>query len=102
MAVSTSPLTPQFRRRYRLDEQPVGFVLDGVPYQGRRGDTVLTAILSVQSKVRHTEFTGEPRAGFCLIGACQDCHVMTSEGERVRACTTLLEEGMSFVTEPLA
>lgn len=100
MAVSASPFTPQFRRRYRLDAQPISFSLDGVSFEGRRGDTVLTAILSVQGKLRHTEFTGEPRAGFCLIGACQDCHVMTVEGYKLRACTTLLEEGMSFVTEP--
>lgn len=98
MTDSASPFAAQFRRRYRLDEQPVGFLLDGMRHEGRRGDTVLTAILSVQNKLRHTEFTGEPRAGFCLIGACQDCHVMTGEGKRVRACTTLLEEGMAFVT----
>jgi len=98
MAVSGAPFAAQFRRRYRQNEQPVGFLLDGVAFEGRRGDTVMTAILSVQGKLRHTEFSGEPRAGFCLIGACQDCHVMMSCGGRVRACTTLLEEGMSFVT----
>ncbi len=100
MTIPVSPSAAQFRRRYRLTEQPLSFSLDGVPCEGRRGDTVLTAILSVQGKLRHTEFTGEPRAGFCLIGACQDCHVMTAEGRRLRACTTLLEEGMAFVTEP--
>ncbi|MDT6940957.1 (2Fe-2S)-binding protein [Brucella pseudogrignonensis] len=100
MSIPVLPAVAQFRRRYRLNEQPVSFSLNGVPFEGRRGDTVLTAILSVQGKLRHTEFTGEPRAGFCLIGACQDCHVMTNEGGRVRACTTLLEDGMSFVTEP--
>lgn len=102
MTFPVSPAAAQFRRRYRLTEQPISFSLDGVPFEGRRGDTVLTAILSVQGKLRHTEFTGEPRAGFCLIGACQDCHVMTAEGYKLRACTTLLEEGMSFVTEPFA
>ncbi|MEW9613575.1 (2Fe-2S)-binding protein [Shinella sp. S4-D37] len=88
----------QFRRRYRLDEAPVPFTLDGAPFAGRRGDTVLTAILSVTGSLRRTEFTGEPRAGFCLIGACQDCHVLTADGRRLRACTTLLEPGMAFVT----
>ena len=100
MTIPVSSSAAQFRRRYRLAEQPLGFSLDGVRFEGRRGDTVLTAILSVQGKLRHTEFTGEPRAGFCLIGACQDCHVMTDEGYRLRACTTLLEDGMAFVTEP--
>jgi len=100
MTIPVSSSAAQFRRRYRLAEQPVSFSLDGVRFEGRRGDTVLTAILSVQGKLRHTEFTGEPRAGFCLIGACQDCHVMTFEGQKLRACTTLLEDGMAFVTEP--
>lgn len=100
MTIPVSSSAAQFRRWYRLAEQPLGFSLDGVRFEGRRGDTVLTAILSVQGKLRHTEFTGEPRAGFCLIGACQDCHVMTVEGHKLRACTTLLEEGMAFVTEP--
>ncbi|MEL4374866.1 (2Fe-2S)-binding protein [Brucella cytisi] len=100
MTIPVSPSAAQFRRRYRLTEQPISFSLDGVSFEGRRGDTVLTAILSVQGKLRYTEFTGEPRAGFCLIGACQDCHVMTAEGHKLRACTTLLEDGMAFVTEP--
>ncbi len=96
----TLSLPAQLRRRYRQAEPPIGFLIDGVRHEGRRGDTVLTAILSVQGRLRHTEFTGEPRAGFCLIGACQDCLVMTAEGARLRACTTLLTEGMEFVTEP--
>ncbi len=100
MTIPVSTSVAQFRRRYRLAEQPISFSLDGVSFEGRRGDTVLTAILAVQGKLRHTEFTGEPRAGFCLIGACQDCHVMTAEGRKLRACTTLLEDGMAFVTEP--
>ncbi|WP_139976575.1 (2Fe-2S)-binding protein [Ochrobactrum sp. CGA5] len=100
MTIPVPPSAAQFRRRYRLAEQPISFSLDGVSFEGRRGDTVLTAILAVQGKLRHTEFTGEPRAGFCLIGACQDCHVMTAEGRKLRACTTLLEDGMAFVTEP--
>lgn len=100
MKHSVSASAAQMRRRYRLAEKPVQFLLDGVAYQGRRGDTVLTAILSVQGRLRFTEFTGEPRAGFCLIGACQDCHVLTVEGARLRACTTMLEEGMAFTTKP--
>lgn len=89
----------QFRRRYRLDETPVPFTLNGVAETGRRGDTVLTAILSVSGRLRQSEFTGEDRAGFCLIGACQDCYVMLANGSRVRACSTALEPGMAFITD---
>lgn len=58
----------------------------------------MVAILSVAGELRRSEFTGEKRAGFCLIGACQDCYVLTAEGARVRACTTLLRPGMAFIT----
>ena len=97
MALTSAPAA-QFVRRYRKDEQPVGFRLNGEPQVGRRGDTVLTAILCIGGSLRQTEFTGEARAGFCLIGACQDCNVMTENGGKLRACTTLLQEGMAFVT----
>jgi predicted molibdopterin-dependent oxidoreductase YjgC len=93
------PSSPaQFVRRYRKDERPIGFKLNGVAQTGRHGDTVLTAILCNDGKLRVTEFTRQPRAGFCLIGACQDCNVMTEDGSKLRACTTLLQEGMAFVT----
>ncbi len=91
-------MMPQFIRRYRRDEEPVPFTLNGSPEIGRRGDTVMTAILSVSGGLRHTEFTGESRAGFCLIGACQDCLVTMPDSSRVRACTTALAPGMAFVT----
>ncbi|WP_179119683.1 2Fe-2S iron-sulfur cluster-binding protein [Ensifer adhaerens] len=92
-------MNPLLRRRYRLDETPVPFVLNGVAETGRRGDTVLTAILSVSGSLRQSEFTGEKRAGFCLIGACQDCYVMMADGRRVRACSTALLPGMAFITD---
>jgi predicted molibdopterin-dependent oxidoreductase YjgC len=49
--------------------------------------------------VRHSEFSGKPRAGFCLIGACQDCWVRGEDGKRMRACSTRVEAGMRVVTE---
>jgi predicted molibdopterin-dependent oxidoreductase YjgC len=89
----------QFRRRYRADEAPVSFILNGAGATGRRGDTVLTAILAVSGGLRRTEFTGETRAGFCLIGACQDCFVMMADGSRIQACSTVLQPGMAFITD---
>jgi len=48
--------------------------------------------------LRNNEFSGEPRAGFCMMGACQDCWVQTTHGERLRGCSTLLEPGMDLLT----
>ena len=76
----------------------VGFVLDGKPCWAQQGDTVLTAILTQATRLRETEFGGAPRAGFCLMGACQDCWVMTEDGQRLRACSTLIDNGMRLRT----
>jgi predicted molibdopterin-dependent oxidoreductase YjgC len=50
--------------------------------------------------VRDSEFGDGPRAGFCLMGACQDCWVWTPEGQRLRACSTTVEPGMRVLTTP--
>ncbi len=89
----------QFVRLAESGRAPVSFVLDGVSSTALEGDTVLTAILTQRRALRASEFSGEPRAGFCLIGACQDCWIRTEDGQRVRACSTLIAPGMRFVTE---
>lgn len=77
----------------------ISFRLDGQALDALLGDTVLTALLTHGATLRHTEFSGQARAGFCLMGACQDCWVSTESGARLRACSTFLEPGMSLVTQ---
>jgi hypothetical protein len=60
----------------------------------------LTAILLHRGYLRMSEFGDGPRAGFCLMGACQDCWVSAADGERLRACTTYVAAGMAIVTAP--
>ncbi|WP_050455212.1 (2Fe-2S)-binding protein [Candidatus Burkholderia verschuerenii] len=91
---------PQFVRLVETERERVPFVLDGVSVDALAGDTVLTAILTQQRHVRRSEFGGTPRAGFCLIGACQDCWVRAEDGMRMRACSTRIEAGMRIVTNP--
>lgn len=76
------------------DRAPVVFYLDGEACSALQGDTVLTAVLSHQTRLRTSEFSGAPRAGFCMMGACQDCWMLLESGERVRACSTLVQAGM--------
>jgi D-hydroxyproline dehydrogenase subunit gamma len=77
---------------------PVAFTLDGRPATALAGDTVLTAVLTQAGYLRRSEFSGAPRAGFCLMGACQDCWIATESGERLRACGSFIENGMRLVT----
>lgn len=82
----------------RADHAAIPFTLDGEPCEGRAGDTVLTAILTQAERLRLSEFTAAPRAGFCQMGACQDCWVVLESGERLRACSTALTAGMRILT----
>ena len=76
------------------------FELDGVPCDAQQGDTVLTAVLTLATRLRRSDTGGQPRAGFCLMGACQDCWLHTVDGRRLRACSTLLQDGMQLLTSP--
>lgn len=67
---------------------------------GWAGQTVLAAMLLTRSRLNTNDANGEPRAGFCLMGACQDCWVWLADGSRIRACTTPLEDGMAILTKP--
>ncbi|MER8749171.1 (2Fe-2S)-binding protein [Mesorhizobium sp. M1050] len=82
------------------DRAAVHFFLDGQIDSALVGDTVLTAMLASGHALRMSEFGPEPRAGFCLMGACQDCWIWQEEGPRLRACTTLIAEGMRLRTTP--
>jgi len=90
---------PLLHRIARRDHEAIAFTLDGHACQGRAGDTVLTAILAQAEKLRFSEFSASPRAGFCQMGACQDCWVVLESGERLRACSTALGAGMRIVTK---
>lgn len=85
----------------RLDgaRQPVALTVDGEVISAFRGETVLTALLAARGWIRPFEFGFEHRAGFCLIGACQDCWVRLADGTPIRACTTFVADAMDIVTD---
>nr|WP_246513812.1 (2Fe-2S)-binding protein [Neoroseomonas soli] len=73
----------------------ISLTLDGTPIEAQQGDTLLTALLAGGAgHLRESEFGDGPRAGFCLMGACQDCWVVVEGMGRVRACATLAGQGM--------
>ena len=99
MSMAAGGATGRLVRLVETDRAPLRFVLDGVERQALAGDTVLSAILAVAPMLRRSEFGPEARAGFCLMGACQDCWVWQEDGPRLRACSTPLAEGMRLLTE---
>ena len=91
-------MMPLLKRLAETGRKPVSFVLDGKAVTALAGDTVLTAVLTQSAQLRRSEFSGQPRAGFCMMGACQDCWISTESGERLRACGTFIRDGMQLNT----
>ncbi|HEV7267116.1 MAG TPA: (2Fe-2S)-binding protein [Falsiroseomonas sp.] len=83
-----------------LDRQapPVPIRIDGEPAEAFEGESLLVVMLTHGAALRRHEADGAPRAGFCLMGACQDCWVWLPDGRRLRACTTHVTAGMEVLT----
>lgn len=87
-----------WQRVGETERAAVVITIDRVPCRALDGDTLLTAILTNAARVRVSEFGDGPRAGFCNMGACQDCWVWSEDGRRIRACTTFVRPGMAILT----
>jgi predicted molibdopterin-dependent oxidoreductase YjgC len=97
-----SEIPPAGARFIRLGEQDralIQITVDGEPITALEGDTLMTAILTHQRSLRRNNFSLGRRAGFCLMGACQDCWVWSHAGERMRSCSTYVAEGMDIYTQ---
>lgn len=94
-------MTGRFRRLDETDRAPVRLTVDGSEITALEGDTLMVAMLSSGLALRSAEFGPERRAGFCLMGACQDCWVRDTQGNALRACSTVVENGQSISTQPM-
>jgi predicted molibdopterin-dependent oxidoreductase YjgC len=90
----------QFVRAVPRQGPRITFRFDGEAIEAAEGESVLSAVLTQRSFLRRTEFSSESRAGFCLMGACQDCWVWSDTGGRLRACTTNVAAGMVLRSQP--
>lgn len=91
-------MTARFCRLSETDRPEVHLDVDGIRISALAGDTLMVAMLAFGSALRDSEFGDGRRAGFCLMAACQDCWVWTEDGDRLRACSTEVSEGMSILT----
>ena len=76
---------------------PARLYVDGQAIEAWEGESILVAILAAGHALQPLEESGA-RAGFCLMGACQECTVWREDGTAVRACTTRVTDGMRIVT----
>ena len=88
----------RFLRLGATGRSRIELVLDGRAIEAFEGDSLLVALLTNARAVRVSEFGDGARAGFCLMGACQDCWVWTESGERLRACTTAAAPGLRILS----
>lgn len=88
----------RFVRIKEKERRTVKISIDGETVETLDGDFLLTALLLHRGHARISEFSSSPRAGFCMMGACQDCWAWTPGGDRVRACTAQVTDGMSVLT----
>lgn len=85
--------------RLHLNQRtPIRMTVDDQQVVAREGETVMTALLASLAYVHNFEFYSERRAGFCMMGACQDCWLWRRNGERLQACTSLVEQDMKLST----
>ncbi|HJN60901.1 MAG TPA: (2Fe-2S)-binding protein [Alphaproteobacteria bacterium] len=99
--MSTESKRGQFQRLSETKRPQVTIHVDGEPVTALAGDTVMTALLLAGTRLREFEFAGDgggARAGFCLMGACQDCWVDVEGGGSLRACTSYVREGLRLRT----
>lgn len=96
----TTPRAGRMQRLAETERATLAFQFDGSAHSGLVGDTVLTAILTSSPDLRAADFGPERRAGFCLMGACQDCWLWQEDGPRLRACSTPLRAGMRLRSAP--
>ena len=87
-----------FVRVVEKERRTFGIVIDGRRALASEGDTLMVALLTSQEDLRDSEFGDGRRAGFCVMGACQDCWVWLADYSRVRACTTPVVDGMHVLT----
>lgn len=96
---ASAPLPPRFVRLAETTRPTIELCVDGTATTALEGDTLLVALLSHGRRLRDSEFGDGQRAGFCLMGACQDCWVWDASGQRLCACVTVARDGMAIVTQ---
>lgn len=73
--------------------------IDGKPVKAFMGETIAAVILASGYRIfRRTEKKHDPRGIFCNQGICFECLVTVSDELYVRACTTLVVDGMVIET----
>jgi predicted molibdopterin-dependent oxidoreductase YjgC len=79
--------------------RPVKITVDGKAIEAYEGETLAAALLSAGIQTfRLSQKNKQPRSIFCGMGVCYECLVTVDGQHAVRACVTLVAEGMNVET----
>ena len=73
-------------------------IIDGQPVQAYAGDTVAAVLYALGRRWWRAARGGGSRGVFCGMGTCFDCLVRVDGIPGMRACQTLVREGMRVAT----
>ena len=95
MRVTSHPVLGEMK-----DIEYVTIIVNGKPMKAKKGEMILSALLSEGIIVnRYTAKKHEPRGLFCGIGQCTDCMMVVNGIPNIRTCITPVEEGMTVDTQ---
>jgi sarcosine oxidase subunit alpha len=88
-------MTAAMVRTGRAARPTVIIYVDGSPMTAVAGQSVGAALLEHgAATLRWSSRSAEPRGLFCAMGACYECAVRIDGRPGVRACMTLVTEGL--------
>lgn len=73
----------------------VTIVVDGVPHPVPGDITLAAALLNIGVAAFRRDLAGNARGPVCGMGSCFECRVVVDGVRNVRACLTLVQDGMS-------
>lgn len=78
----------------------IEIVVDGDPVRAYEGESVAAVLLAIgQRTLRTTTRRSAPRGLYCGIGSCFECLMVIEGRPGVRACQTVVREGMRVDTQ---
>lgn len=81
------------------ERKSISFRFDHTQYEALDQETIAAALLANGIRtLRVQEESGTPRGIYCNIGHCFECRVTVNGKQGVRACLTLVEEGMEVLS----
>ena len=73
--------------------------VDGEPAKAIPGETILSLLFAIGQRAISKNDHGKVTGAYCGMGVCFCCLVTVNGKNKVKACQTLVEDGMSIQTQ---